>query len=241
MKLARSQGKVRAIGFSAHDEAAALRLIRSDEFDTVMFPLNFFSHSVGGVGHAVLQEAKARGMGIFALKSMARCRLEPHGSGSDRAAATARERGFEHPDFHVWYQPETDPVYVEKLLRYTLSLGAHSCLSPGHLDLFDTMAAIAKGKTLEELGPLTEQEQLYARLTSLSTRTELASRISLILLLSHQEWRARTDLSGLRSELAERYDGLVPVFHVGNHGGANMQSNWPNDLPKPSVQPSRAA
>jgi len=43
------------------------------------------------------------------------------------------------------------------------------------------------------------------------------------------------------SELAERYQGLVPVFHVGNHGGANMQSNWPNDLPKPSVQPSRAA
>ena len=48
VKEARSQGKVRAIGFSAHDEAAALRLIRSDEFDTVMFPLNFFSYTVGG-------------------------------------------------------------------------------------------------------------------------------------------------------------------------------------------------
>lgn len=236
MKLARSQGKVRAIGFSAHDEAAALRLIRSDEFDTVMFPLNYFSHSVGGVGHAVLQEAKARGMGIFALKSMARCRLEPHGSGSELAAATAKERGFEHPDFHVWYQPETDPVYVQKLLRYTLSLGAHSCLSPGHLDLFDTMAAIAKGKTMEELGPLTDGEQLYVRLTSPSTGLHLPHPLA-----QPQEWRAHTDLSRLRSELAERYDGLVPVFHVGNHGGANMQSNWPNDLPKPSVQPSRAA
>jgi hypothetical protein len=39
-------------------------------------------------------------------------------------------------------------------------------------------------------------------------------------------------------ELAERYEGLVPVFHVGNHGGANMRSNWPNELVKPSVQPS---
>jgi predicted aldo/keto reductase-like oxidoreductase len=47
VKKARSQGKVRAIGFSAHDEAAALRLIRSEEFDSVMFPLNFYSHSVG--------------------------------------------------------------------------------------------------------------------------------------------------------------------------------------------------
>lgn len=55
MKEARSKGKVRAIGFSAHDEAAALRLIRTDEFDTVMFPLNYFSHSVGGVGHEVLK------------------------------------------------------------------------------------------------------------------------------------------------------------------------------------------
>ena len=49
---------------------------------------------LGGVGHEVLKEAKARGMGIFALKSMARCRLEPHDSGSERAAATTSERGL---------------------------------------------------------------------------------------------------------------------------------------------------
>lgn len=105
-------------------------------------------------------------MGIFALKSMARCRLEPHDSGSERAAATTSERGLDHPDFHVWYQPETEPTYVQKLLRYTLSLGAHSCLSPGHLDLFDTMAAIAQGKDMLELGPLTEGEQLYVEPTA---------------------------------------------------------------------------
>lgn len=178
MKQARSKGKVRAIGFSAHDEAAALRLIRTDEFDTVMFPLNFFSHTVGGVGHEVLQEANARGMGIFALKSMARCRLEPHDAGSERAAATSSERGLDHPDFHVWYQPETEAAYVQKLLRYTLSLGAHSCLSPGHLDLFDTMAAIAQGKTMSELGPLTEAEQLCVELFIIRCRLELVHLLS---------------------------------------------------------------
>ena len=193
VKKYREQGKVKAIGFSAHDEAAALRLIKTEEFDTVMFPLNFYSHTVGGVGHDVLTEAKSRGMGIFALKSMARCRLEPHGEGSDRAAATTSERGFDHPEYHVWYQPETEPEYVQKLLRYTLSIGAHSCLSPGALDLFDIMSSIAQGKTMDELGPLSEAEEI---------------------------------------ELAERYEGLVPVFHVGNHGGANMHSNWPNELPK---------
>jgi hypothetical protein len=85
-----------------------------------MFPLNFFSHTVGGVGHEVLAEAKARGMAIFALKSMARCRLEAHGEGSELAAPTANEKGLDHPDYHVWYQPETEPEYVQKLLRYTL-------------------------------------------------------------------------------------------------------------------------
>ena len=39
------------------------------------------------------------------------------------AAPSAAERGLDHPDFHVWYQPETEPDYVQKLLRYTLSLG----------------------------------------------------------------------------------------------------------------------
>jgi aryl-alcohol dehydrogenase-like predicted oxidoreductase len=36
VQAARAAGKVRAIGFSAHDEAAALRLIRSEQFDSVM-------------------------------------------------------------------------------------------------------------------------------------------------------------------------------------------------------------
>ena len=57
-------------------------------------------------------------------------------------------------------QPETEAQYVSKLLRYSLSLGAHSCLSPGHLELFDTMAAVAQGKTMEELGPLSQTEQM---------------------------------------------------------------------------------
>ena len=38
---ARDAGKVRLVGFSAHDEATALRLIETEQFDTVLYPLNF--------------------------------------------------------------------------------------------------------------------------------------------------------------------------------------------------------
>ena len=38
---ARAAGQVRAVGFSAHDEAAAVTLCETGRFDTVMFPVNF--------------------------------------------------------------------------------------------------------------------------------------------------------------------------------------------------------
>eukprot|EP01045_Picozoa_sp_COSAG04_P013925 COSAG04_NODE_1014_length_8762_cov_31.342145_8_plen_58_part_00 len=41
----------------------------------VLFPFNFFSYELGGVGAKVLAAAQARKMGVLALKSMARCRL----------------------------------------------------------------------------------------------------------------------------------------------------------------------
>ena len=56
-------------------------------------------------------------------------------------------------------QPEDDPVWARKLLRYTLSLGVTTAISPGHLDLFTMLASFAIGKTEEDLPPLTEEEE----------------------------------------------------------------------------------
>ena len=56
-------------------------------------------------------------------------------------------------------QPEDDPVWARKLLRYTLSLGVTTAISPGPLDLFTMLASFAIGKTEEDLPPLTEQEE----------------------------------------------------------------------------------
>jgi aryl-alcohol dehydrogenase-like predicted oxidoreductase len=156
-------GKVRALGFSAHDETQALRLVATGEFDTVMFPLNFVSFRIGGVGARLLKAARQAGMAVFAIKAMARCRLEDHAStGSPLAAPTAVPGGLSHPHYKVWYQPETEAEWASKLLRFTLSLGGVcSAVSPGHLDLFAMMAALAQGKVLEagELPPLSAEEE----------------------------------------------------------------------------------
>ena len=76
-KKAKADGVIKHIGFSAHDEEQALRLIETGEFETVLFPLNFMAHRTGGVGAAVLAAAQARGMGVLALKAYAKCRLKP--------------------------------------------------------------------------------------------------------------------------------------------------------------------
>ena len=76
-KQAKAEGKIKHIGFSAHNEQQALRLIATGEFETVLFPFNFAALRHGGVGAAVLEAAQARGMGILALKAYAKCRLMP--------------------------------------------------------------------------------------------------------------------------------------------------------------------
>ncbi|MEM1212739.1 MAG: aldo/keto reductase [Planctomycetota bacterium] len=138
---AKEQGKVRLIGFSAHDEATALRLIETGAFDTVLYPLNAVAYEAGVFGPGVLEAANAREMGVLALKAMARGRVE---SWEDR------------PYPKCWYQPEDRPEVAHRLLRYTLNLpGATAAIPPGEPAMFD-MALDAADRGLE---PLSEGER----------------------------------------------------------------------------------
>ncbi|MEM7624324.1 MAG: aldo/keto reductase [Planctomycetota bacterium] len=119
---ARDAGKVRLVGFSAHDEAVALRLIETEQFDTVLYPLNVRPFEAGVFGPGVLEAATSRGMGVLALKAMARARVA---DGEDR------------PYAKCWYHPEDRPDLAHLLLRYTLNLpGVCAALPPGDPDLF---------------------------------------------------------------------------------------------------------
>ena len=92
------------MGFSAHDEGIAVRLIESGLFDSMLVPLNFASYEAG-FGERMLKAANERGMGILALKSMARTKL-------------IGERSHEK----CWYEPEDRAEVIGLLLRYTLGL-----------------------------------------------------------------------------------------------------------------------
>jgi aryl-alcohol dehydrogenase-like predicted oxidoreductase len=134
---ARDDGKVRYLGFSAHSVEAALALMDGFDFDTIMFPVNFATWHAGNFGPQVLARAQEKGMGILALKAMAR---GPWPEGATRMAK-------------VWYEPLASPEDAMMGLRFTLSHPVTSAIPPGHEQLFEM--ALDLGLRFE---PLAEAE-----------------------------------------------------------------------------------
>ena len=119
---AREQGKIRYVGFSAHNQDIAVRLIETDQFDTMLVPLNYVVWTHGKFGPKMLEAANQRGMGVMALKAMARAKIQ---EGEDRSYKKC------------WYHPEDRPEVAGLLLRYTLNLpGVAAAIPPGDPSLF---------------------------------------------------------------------------------------------------------
>jgi aryl-alcohol dehydrogenase-like predicted oxidoreductase len=143
-RKAKEEGLTRLIGFSAHSDAVALRAMACGQFDTVLFPLNYLSLERNGFGRDVLAAAGARGMGILAIKSMARTKV---GEGADRRYEKC------------WYVPEDRPGTAQLQLRYTLSLpGVAAAIPPGEPELFEL--ALEAPRLVE---PLSEEETARLR------------------------------------------------------------------------------
>lgn len=147
---ARDAGKVRLIGFSAHSEEAALSAMDRFDFDTILFPLNFYTWNEGGFGPRVHKRAREKGMGILALKSVAFRRwTKPEWKSEDR------------PWKKCWYEPLDDPTKIELALRFTLGLPVTAAIPPGHWELFSIAVEKARSGLLtpiddEALAPLKE-------------------------------------------------------------------------------------
>ncbi|MCZ7648803.1 MAG: aldo/keto reductase [Planctomycetota bacterium] len=118
---AKERGRVRHLGFSAHDEDAGLRLLEAYPFDSALFPVNWVSLCADVFGRRLLEACKAKGVSALALKAMARC-------------AWSGTRDPRYP--FLWYQPETDPELAALALRYTLAQGVTAAVPPGHEELF---------------------------------------------------------------------------------------------------------
>jgi len=135
---AREEGKIRFIGFSAHSVEAAMALMDGFDFDTILFPINFATWHAGNFGPQVLAKAKEKGMGILALKAMAK---QPYAEDAQNKVQKC------------WYEPFTDPEEAKMGLRFTLSHPVTAAIPPGNENLFSMALGLATN-----FKPLTEKE-----------------------------------------------------------------------------------
>lgn len=67
---AREQELIRYVGFSAHSEEAALTLLDSFAFDSILFSFNWVCWHQGHFGSRVLAKVQEKDVGILALKAL---------------------------------------------------------------------------------------------------------------------------------------------------------------------------
>lgn len=145
---AKQLGLVRYLGFSAHSEAAALKAMSLHDFDSILFPFNYWAWHVGGFGPKVMNEAIKRGVGRLALKSMAYGRLQ---------------QGEKKDWNKAWYQPLDTADTALPSIRWTLSQPITAAVTPGHLELFRIAVKVADGlrpptwDEVEHLAQMSEQ------------------------------------------------------------------------------------
>jgi aryl-alcohol dehydrogenase-like predicted oxidoreductase len=133
---AREEGKIRAVGFSAHTTPAALEAMRSHRFDTVMFPINYVEYFTLGFGKEILELAAEQGAAVLSIKTI-NAGAWPEGA--------ERTRPW-------WYRPLEEQEQINLAYRWTLSLpGVVMGFSPAWLDL--QAKAIEAGHALRPAAP----------------------------------------------------------------------------------------
>lgn len=134
---ARENGKVRFLGFSAHDEEVALRLLDAFPFDSVLFPLNYVCVAQGNFGPRLLAKAKEKNVARLALKALAYTPWVKRDTNSK-----------------CWYQPIKDLEHARQAWRYTLSEEVTAAIPPGDEKLYRIAESLSAQFT-----PLTPAER----------------------------------------------------------------------------------
>ena len=148
---AKEKGFVKYIGFSAHSEEAAIALMKGYDFTTILFPFNWAIWFKDNFGPAVLNKAKEKGLGILALKALAKGSLEKD----------------EIPKWKkCWYSPIDDFEEASLSLRFTLSLPITAAVSPSHAELLWLACDIADNFT-----PIKQEEIKILQEKSKSVKT----------------------------------------------------------------------
>ena len=141
-EAARKAGKVRFLGFSAHSVEVALAAMDRYNFDTILFPINFVLFSQANFGPQVIEHARKKGMGIMALKGMAK-------------TTWPTSMKTDHPHDKCWYQPADFPHEAALGYRWTLSRPITAAIPPGDERYFRLGMDIG-----QQFKPITNKEQL---------------------------------------------------------------------------------
>jgi len=140
-EAARKAGKLRFIGFSAHSVEVALAAMDRYNFDTILFPINFVLFSQANFGPQVVEHARQKGMGIMALKGMAK-------------TSWPESMSKDHPHDKCWYQPADFPHQAALGYRWTLSRPITAAIPPGDERYFRLGMDIG-----EQFRPVTNEEE----------------------------------------------------------------------------------
>lgn len=147
------------IGFTAHNEDAALSMIERYDFDTVLFPFNWFMHMEHGMGSRLLRAAKKRNMGVLCMKAF----IERKWNDDAERAASRYPKS--------WCKPidVDDEAFGMAAMRYALWLGVDTLIPPGNFDSFRFAVRYAD-KCLSEPFSETDRAFLEEKLTDVRGR-----------------------------------------------------------------------
>jgi len=122
----KSSGTAANVGFTVHSEEVALELIHRFEFDTVLFPFNWFMNMEHGWGDKLMKAAKDEDMGVLGMKSLI-----------ERKWVSPLER-YSSAFPKSWCKPidPEDEAFGTAAMRYALNMGVDALVPPGNFDHF---------------------------------------------------------------------------------------------------------
>lgn len=126
MRELKEKGVAANIGFTAHSEEAALKALELYDFDTVLFPINWFMNMAHGMGSRLIKAAKERNMGLLSMKAFIERKWE---NDEERSAS-------KYPK--SWCKPidTSAEEFGVAAVKYALSLGVDTLVPPGNFDSF---------------------------------------------------------------------------------------------------------
>ena len=126
VRTLKERGIARNVGVTAHDEDAAIRCLELYDFDTVLFPFNWFMNLEHQMGSRLIKVAKERGVGVLCMKAF----IERRWDSEEEKAASMFPKS--------WCKPidVEDEAFGMAAMKYALSLGVDTLIPPGNFASF---------------------------------------------------------------------------------------------------------